>query len=240
MRRKRIRKISQQWSKRMRCPTSWWLIPSTTSMTRARRRTNEGDVFPGHLQEGKLKYLKKMYRAVPEMFYTKTRTTPVTPRNARSWARARRGSKPHFWGMVLWQWQTITTLPSIRSQRDVSCGLPLWLGPWMPRTPTTAFGGWTHRWRAEGEVLQPFMQTLVDLLHQKRLGDHEQGAQGREAHNRLHQEGHLEEKRRRSQVPAGTTVVFSTYGSIYEIYLLTFIEPTNVALGHRMSWRTLS
>ena len=61
------------------------------------KKDYEGDVFPGHLQEGKLKYLKKMYRAVPEMFYTKTRTTPVTPRNARSWARARRGSKPHFW-----------------------------------------------------------------------------------------------------------------------------------------------
>ena len=57
----------------------------------------EGDAFPSHLQEGKLKYLKKMYRAAPEMFCAKTRRTPVTPRNARSWAKARRGSKPHFW-----------------------------------------------------------------------------------------------------------------------------------------------
>ena len=61
------------------------------------KKNYEGDAFPGHLQEGKLKYLKKMYRAVPEMFYTKTRRTPVTPKNARSCAKARRGSKPHFW-----------------------------------------------------------------------------------------------------------------------------------------------
>ena len=61
------------------------------------KKIYDGDAFPSHLQEGKLKYLKKMYRAVPEMFYTKTRKTPVTPRNARSWARSRRGMKPHLW-----------------------------------------------------------------------------------------------------------------------------------------------
>ena len=56
-----------------------------------------GDVFPGHLPEGKLRYLQKMYKAVPEEFYTKTRKTPVTPRNARSWMKKRKGSKFHFW-----------------------------------------------------------------------------------------------------------------------------------------------
>ena len=45
--------------------------------------TYEGDVFPGHLPEGMLKYLQKMYKAVPEEFYSKSNKAPVTPRNAR-------------------------------------------------------------------------------------------------------------------------------------------------------------
>ena len=57
-------------------------------------------------------------------------------------------------------------------------------------------------------------QLLLEVGHT--VGEprvNEQGAQGREAHNRLHQEGHLEEKRRRPQVPAGTAVVFSIMGA---------------------------
>ena len=57
----------------------------------------EGDIFPGHLPDGKLRYLQKMYKAVPEEFYSKSKKTPVTPRNARSWMRKRRGSIFHFW-----------------------------------------------------------------------------------------------------------------------------------------------
>eukprot|EP00434_Breviolum_minutum_P046584 symbB.v1.2.042273.t1/scaffold9636.1/size2681/1 len=53
-----------------------------------------GDVFPGH---GKLRYLQKMYKAVPEEFYTKTKRQPVTPRNVRSWWKKRQGSHFHFW-----------------------------------------------------------------------------------------------------------------------------------------------
>ena len=56
-----------------------------------------GDVYPGHLAEGKIKYLHKMYRAVPEEFYSETRRVPVTPRNARSWMKKRRGHHYHFW-----------------------------------------------------------------------------------------------------------------------------------------------
>jgi hypothetical protein len=57
----------------------------------------EGDIFPGHLHDGKLRYLQMMYKAVPEEFYSKSKKTPVTPRNARSWMRKRRGSIFHFW-----------------------------------------------------------------------------------------------------------------------------------------------
>ena len=56
-----------------------------------------GDVFPGHLPEHRLRYLQKMYRAVPEEFYTKSKRTPVTPRNARSWMRKRKTTRFHFW-----------------------------------------------------------------------------------------------------------------------------------------------
>ena len=56
----------------------------------------EGDIFPGHLPEGKLRYLQKM-QAVPEEFYSKAKKSPVTPKNARSWMRKRRGSIFHFW-----------------------------------------------------------------------------------------------------------------------------------------------
>ena len=57
----------------------------------------QGDVFPGHLPDGKLRYLQKMYKAVPEEFYTKTKRTPVTPRNVRSWWKKRQGNHFHFW-----------------------------------------------------------------------------------------------------------------------------------------------
>ena len=57
----------------------------------------QGDVFPGHLPEGKLRYLQKMYKAVPEEFYTKTKRQPVTPRNVRSWWKKRQGDHFHFW-----------------------------------------------------------------------------------------------------------------------------------------------
>ena len=57
----------------------------------------QGDVLPGHLHESKLKYLTKMYKAVPEEFYTQTKRRPVTPNNARSWMRKRRGSHFNFW-----------------------------------------------------------------------------------------------------------------------------------------------
>ena len=53
----------------------------------------QGDVLPGHLHESKLKYLTKMYKAVPEEFYTQTKRRPVTPNNARSWMRKRRGGQ---------------------------------------------------------------------------------------------------------------------------------------------------
>ena len=56
-----------------------------------------GDQFPAHLPNNKLKYLSKLYRAIPEEFYTKTRRAPVTPRNARSWARNRKNSHFHLW-----------------------------------------------------------------------------------------------------------------------------------------------
>ena len=56
-----------------------------------------GDQFPAHLPNGKLKYLSKLYKAIPEEFYTKTRRAPVTPRNARSWARNRKNSHFHLW-----------------------------------------------------------------------------------------------------------------------------------------------
>ena len=57
----------------------------------------QGDVFPGHLPDGKLRYLQKMYKAVPEEFYTKTKRRPVTPRNVRSWWKKRQGNHFHFW-----------------------------------------------------------------------------------------------------------------------------------------------
>ncbi len=57
----------------------------------------QGDVFPGHLPDGKLRYLQKMYKAVPEEFYTKTKRQPVTPRNVRSWWKKRQGNHFHFW-----------------------------------------------------------------------------------------------------------------------------------------------
>ena len=38
-----------------------------------------GDIFPGHLEDGKLRYLQKMYKAIPEEYYTKTKKAPVTP-----------------------------------------------------------------------------------------------------------------------------------------------------------------
>ena len=56
-----------------------------------------GDVFPGHLEDGKLRYLQKMHKAIPEEYYTKTRKTPVTPNNARSWAKKNKGKKFHLW-----------------------------------------------------------------------------------------------------------------------------------------------
>ena len=56
-----------------------------------------GDQFPAHLPNNKLKYLSKLYKAIPEEFYTKTRRAPVTPRNARSWARNRKNSHFHLW-----------------------------------------------------------------------------------------------------------------------------------------------
>eukprot|EP00435_Cladocopium_sp_Y103_P061866 s1483_g23.t1 len=56
-----------------------------------------GDRFPDHLPEGKLKYLSKLYRAIPEEYYSKTRRPPITPRNAKSWARQHRGGRFHLW-----------------------------------------------------------------------------------------------------------------------------------------------
>ena len=56
-----------------------------------------GDQFPAHLSDGKLRYLSKLYKAIPEEFYSKTRRAPVTPRNARSWARKRKGAHFHLW-----------------------------------------------------------------------------------------------------------------------------------------------
>ena len=58
-----------------------------------------GDLFPAHLKTSKLRYLSKLYRAIPEEFYTRTQRAPVTPRNARSWARKRKGAHFHFWEM---------------------------------------------------------------------------------------------------------------------------------------------
>ena len=58
-----------------------------------------GDQFPAHLKTSKLRYLSKLYRAIPEEFYTRTQRAPVTPRNARSWARKRKGAHFHFWEM---------------------------------------------------------------------------------------------------------------------------------------------
>ena len=57
----------------------------------------QGDVLPGHLPDHKLKYLQKMYKAVPEEFYTQTKRVPVTPRNARSWMKKRKGNHFSFW-----------------------------------------------------------------------------------------------------------------------------------------------
>eukprot|EP00435_Cladocopium_sp_Y103_P007263 s3374_g2.t1 len=61
------------------------------------KRDYTGDVFPGHLPEPKLRYLQKMYRGVPEEFYSKTRQCPVTPHNARSWMRKNKNKKFNFW-----------------------------------------------------------------------------------------------------------------------------------------------
>ena len=58
-----------------------------------------GDQFPAHLKPGKLRYLSKLYKAIPEEFYTKTQRAPVTPRNARSWAKKRRSAHFHLWEM---------------------------------------------------------------------------------------------------------------------------------------------
>ena len=90
-----------------------------------------GDQFPAHLPNNKLKYLSKLYRAIPEEFYTKTRPAPVTPRNARSWARNRKNS--HFPSLGILQWKRQTLLPcSLRwSDGDVPSGLPVRLGSWM-------------------------------------------------------------------------------------------------------------
>ena len=57
----------------------------------------QGDRFPGHLPDHRLRYLQKMYKAVPEEFYSRTKKTPVTPHNARSWMRKRRKGIFHFW-----------------------------------------------------------------------------------------------------------------------------------------------
>jgi len=56
-----------------------------------------GDIFPGHLEDGKLRYLQKMYKAIPEEYYTKTKKAPVTPSNARSWAKKNKGKNFHLW-----------------------------------------------------------------------------------------------------------------------------------------------
>ena len=58
-----------------------------------------GDQFPAHLKTSKLRYLSKLYKAIPEEFYTRTQRAPATPRNARSWARKRKGAHFHFWEM---------------------------------------------------------------------------------------------------------------------------------------------
>eukprot|EP00435_Cladocopium_sp_Y103_P024430 s393_g6.t1 len=56
----------------------------------------QGDTYPGHLADGKLRYLQKMYRAIPEEYYSKLKKVPVTPYNARSWARKNRGKRFQF------------------------------------------------------------------------------------------------------------------------------------------------
>ena len=88
--------------------------------------TYEGDVFSGHLPEGKLRYLQKMYKAVPEEFYSKSKKAPVTPRNARSWMKKRRGSIFHFW-----EWRSGSGILSLIAHR-----LPLRLVPEPSRSPT--------------------------------------------------------------------------------------------------------
>ncbi|CAK9042305.1 Integrase catalytic domain-containing protein [Durusdinium trenchii] len=45
----------------------------------------EGDHFPSHISEEKRTYLKKMYRAIPEEFYTHLKVSPVTPDNVKQW-----------------------------------------------------------------------------------------------------------------------------------------------------------
>jgi hypothetical protein len=91
-----------------------------------------GDQFPAHLPNGKLKYLSKLYKAIPEEFYTKTRRAPVTPRNARSCM----GTKPEELslpplGVLQRLWKTVFSGSVRWLDGDVSPGLPVRLGSWM-------------------------------------------------------------------------------------------------------------
>ena len=87
-----------------------------------------GDVFPGHLADGKLRYLQKMYKAVPEEYYTKTKKTPVTPRNARSWMKKQKTKSFHFWEMAQWLWTIVSSGTAFWTLCSLSHRLPVRLG----------------------------------------------------------------------------------------------------------------
>ena len=97
-----------------------------------------GDIFPGHLEDGKLRYLQKMYKAIPEEYYTKTKKVPVAPNNARSWAKKNRGKNFQLptLGMVLRFWTPLSIGSSFRTCRPLPNRLSIWLGSWIARTST--------------------------------------------------------------------------------------------------------
>ena len=99
-----------------------------------------GDTFPGHLPEGKLRYLQKMYKAVPEEFYSKTKKTPVTPRNARSWMKETQRQQVPLLGMVQRLWKTEPHCASFWTLRSLSHWLQVRLGSISSRTSTHHLG----------------------------------------------------------------------------------------------------
>ena len=63
--------------------------------------TYEGDEFPQHFDEKKKHELKKKYRALPDIFYTKTGLPVISPSTIRTWLR--RWAPVACFTVLLWE-----------------------------------------------------------------------------------------------------------------------------------------